>query len=329
VDRRLFLRFVVLGDSVTSGLTAFVLLAEVADVWHIITLAGASGCLRAFSGTISGAYTFDIVGPARALNGLVLISMSHRVGALAGALIAGVVLSVIGAGGQYTVIAVTYVAAAAVLLATRDVGQSALTHRETVLQNLLGYVRLLRENRTLLILMYLAATTEVFGFTHSALLPVFARDVLDVGEIGLGVMTATSQAGGLAGLMLLANLRGSRRKGLYMFVAATGFGLALMSFSLASNIFVFLAVLAIVNASASGADTLYKTLMQSNVPNEQRGRAMGSWVLSIGMASAGHLGVGGMAGALGAPGALLINGTILTVINLVSALGLPRIRRLP
>ena len=100
------------------------------------------------------------------------------------------------------------------------------------------------------------------------------------------------------------------------------------SMFVARNVYLFLLVLILVNASASAVDTLYKTLMQSNVSNEQRGRAMGSWVLSIGMAPIGHLGVGGMAGALGAPGALLINGSILTALSVSALLGLPRIRRL-
>ena len=69
--------------------------------------------------------------------------------------------------------------------------------------------------------------------------------------------------------------------------------------------------------------------MQQNVPNEQRGRAMGSWVLAIGTAPSGHLEVGALAGVLGAPRALLINGGILAVANLLSGIVLPRVRKLP
>ena len=75
-------------------------------------------------------------------------------------------------------------------------------------------------------------------------------------------------------------------------------------------------------------DTLYKTLMQSNVADEQRGRAMGSWVLSIGVAPVGHLGVGGLASALGAQGALLLNGAVLAGISVAAALKLTKIREL-
>ena len=83
---------------------------------------------------------------------------------------------------------------------------------------------------------------------------------------------------------------------------ALGFGGGLMAFSLSVNIYTFLVVLLFVNACAMAVDTLYKTLMQDLVPDEERGRAMGTWVLSVGFAPVGHVGVGALAGFVGAPG---------------------------
>ena len=128
--------------------------------------------------------------------------------------------------------------------------------------------------------------------------------------------------------ILLANLGNYQRKGLLMFIMAAGFGLGEMAFWLTDSVFTFVLVLLFINACASGVDTLYKTLMQANVPNEQRGRAMGTWVVSIGVAPVGHLSIGALGGALGAPGALLINGCILLGASVATALGLPTIRRL-
>ena len=141
-------------------------------------------------------------------------------------------------------------------------------------------------------------------------------------------MTAVRQTGGLLGLALLANLRDYRRKGLLIFILATAFGIGLMGFSLSTALVYFIVVLAAVNACAMSVDTLYKTLMLSNVPDEQRGRAMGAWVLSIGVAPVGHLGVGGLATALGAQGALLVNGAVLAGVSIAAAIGLPKMRRL-
>ena len=55
---------------------------------------------------------------------------------------------------------------------------------------------------------------------------------------------------------------------------------------------------------------------------------MGSWVLSIGTAPVGHLGLGGLATALGAQGALLVNGTVLAFVSLFAGVGLKGTRRL-
>ena len=328
VERRIFLRFITLAGSITAGLMALLLLSGAAQVWSIIALVTLAGSVFAFALTTRQAYTYDIVGPARALNGLSLTAMSMQGGGIAGALLSGALIQTVGPGWQYVGVSACYLAAMLVLLATSKIEQLVETRRESVLQNVAGYIQIIRENRVLLALMCLATVTEVFGFTHMALLPVFAKEVLQVGPLGLGVMTAVRQSGGLLGLTLLASLRDYRRKGLLVFVLAAGFGSGLMAFSLSSNLFFFLAVLAIVNACASTVDTLYKTLMQSNVPDEQRGRAMGAWVLSIGFAPVGDLGVGGLAGLLGAQGALLINGAVLAFFSLAAFVGLPRIRRL-
>ena len=308
---------------------ALVLLTNFAQVWHVMVLAAATGCTWAFTLTVKQAYTYDIVGPANALNGLSLAAVGQRVGGVVGAFAGGAIIATVGVGGLYVAVAASYIASVAVLMATRDVGQAASMQREPVLQNLLGYVQLVRQNRTLMILMVLAGTTELFGFTHQTLLPVFAKDVLGVGAMGLGVMAGIRQIGGVVGLLALASLGDFRRKGLLMFLIAIAFGLGQMALSLGGNLLLFLLVLSFVNACASAVDTLYQTLMQSNVRNEERGRATGSWVLSIGVAPAGHVGIGWIAGVLGAPGAILINGSVLTFVGLVSALGLPRVRRLP
>ena len=328
LERRLFLLFIALSGMAVAGIMAVVLLTGEPSIWAVVVLVAAGGCMLAFTLTTRNAYTYDIVGPEHALNGLSLNQMAMQAGGIGGAIISGALIELVGPGWQYLAVGASYLGSALVLLVIGRSTRTAQPLREPVLQNLVGYLRFLRENRLIFILMCLTSITEVLGFTHMTLLPVFAKEVLHVGPAGLGYLTAVRQAGGLLGLALLANLRDYRRKGLLMFIIATGFGVGLMAFSVSAALVYFIIVLAAVNACAMAVDTLYKTLMQSNVPDEQRGRAMGSWVLSIGAAPVGHLGVGGLATALGAQGALLVNGAVLAGISLVAAIGLPKIRRL-
>ena len=328
LERRLFLLFSALGGVAVAAIMAILLLSGDPPVWAVVVLVAAGGCVFAFTLTTRNAYTYDIVGSEHALNGLSLNQMAMQVGGIAGALASGALIELVGPGWQYLGVGGSYLGSALILLVIGRSARTAEPQREPVLRNLVGYIRFLRENRVIMALMCLTSITEVLGFSHMTMLPVFAKEVLHVGPAGLGYLTAVRQAGGLLGLALLANLRDYRRKGLLMFIIATAFGIGLMGFSLSTALMYFIVVLAAVNACAMSVDTLYKTLMQSNVPDEQRGRAMGSWVLSIGVAPVGHLGVGGLATALGAQGALLVNGAMLAGVSLAAAIGLPKIRRL-
>ena len=328
-ERRLLLRIGNLGASAAALVMALLLLlGGLANVWVVIALVGALGSMMAFTITVRQTYTFDIVGSGLSLNGLALGAMAMQGGGIVGSLASGALIEVAGVGWQFVAAGVCYLGAAAATLALSNPGRSARSYATSVLGNLTGYVSLIRSRRFLLALMFLTAATEVLGFTHMTLLPVFAKEVVHVGPTGLGIMTAVRQTGGLLGLWLLAGLGTSGKKGLMMFATAIGFGGGLMAFSLSGNIYSFLGVLLFVNACAMAVDTLYKTLMQELVSDEERGRAMGSWVLSIGFAPVGHVGVGALAGVVGAPRALLINGAILSAVSFIAALGMPNIRRL-
>ena len=327
-DRRTLLRIGTLGASAAALAMAILLLWGLANEWVIIALVLGLGSAMAFTITVRQTFTYDIVGSGHALNGLALGAMAMQGGGIVGSLVSGAVIEFVGPGWQFLASAGAYVLSAAATLAISNPGRSLRTSAESVLQNLVGYARLMREHRLMIVLMALTATTEVLGFTHMTLLPVFAKDVLGVGPTGLGIMTAGRQAGGLLGLWLLAGLGATRRKGLLTFATAIGFGVGLMAFSLTTNMYTFIVVLLFVNSCAMAVDTLYKALMQDLVPDEERGRAMGTWVLSVGFAPVGHVGVGALAGVVGAPGALLINGAVLAGLNVVTGLRLPRIRRL-
>ena len=329
MDRRILLLVVTLGGVVVSLVMAGVLLSGSAELWHILALTAVGGCVTAFQMTTRQSLTYDIVGPSLALNGMSLNSVSMQAGSIVGSLLAGLLISKYGAGGQYLVIALIYFAASVVLLFMGTTSDTERKRRTSVGRNLVEYIRIMRQNRILVTLMALAAVTELFGFTHMSLLPVIAKDVLGLGPVGLGVMTAVRQIGGVAGLVWLSLLGGYQRKGFLMFVIMVAFGVCLMALLLSTNIVYYVTMLTMATVCAMAVDTLYMTLMQENVPDEQRGRAMGAWTLSIGVAPVGHLGLGGLAGAVGAPLALFASGSVLVLVSLATAVGLPGIRRLP
>jgi len=329
VERRIFLRtFTIVGGGLMA-LLGFLLIIGYDQVWIIIAIATITGATFAFVLTLRQAYTFDIVGASLSLNGLSMLQIASQTGGVFGALISGILISKLGAGPQFVVIGLMYLISFLVLFGASESGQAASTRRESLNSNFKGYIDLIKEYPVLLILMCLASITEIFGFTHMSLIPVFAKEVLSVGPIGLGILTAVRQVGGFLGLFSLTLLGNYNQKGKLMFYIVVFFGIGQIFLAFSSNVLLFAFFLLVVNACAMSVDTLYKTLMQQNVPNEQRGRAMGSWVLSIGTAPIGHLGIGGIATAFGAPMAVLFNGVMLTVAGISTFICLPKIRKLP
>ena len=329
VNRRILLRIVTFTGAINMFVLGGLLVSGIDSVWMVIALATLIGVSFSFLLTLRQAYTYDIVGPHNSLNGLSMLQIASQGGAIFGSLIAGFLIESIGVGWQFIVVGGTYFFSVLVLLGARGSGQSASQERSSILSNLVGYVSLLRDYPILFTLMCLAATTEIFGFTHMSLVPVFSKDVLGVGAGALGGLTAVRQLGGFLGLAALASLGNYRGKGKLMFAITICFGLGQILFFAVDGGGFFALVLLVVNACAMAVDTLYKTLMQENVPNRDRGRAMGAWVLSIGTAPIGHLGIGAIAGSFGAPIALLFNGVVLASAGVVTSLSLGKVRRLP
>ena len=330
LDRRKLMLAITLAAVAAALAMAAILFADAAGIAWILALAAVAGCVSAFIMTTRQALTYDIVGARLALNGMSLNSVSMQIGLIGGPLLFSVLITRFGAGGLFLIIGGCYAASGAFPLFMRS-PQSAdarPTRRESVRRVLAEYVGIMRRNRVLATLMALAAATELFGFAHMAILPVIAKDVLNLDASGLGVMTAVRQTGGVAGLLALSALGDFRRKGFLMFVVMFAFGASLMSLIFQIGAAYYVAMLALATACAMSVDTIYMTLMQENVPDDQRGRAMGAWTLSIGVAPVGHLSIGALAGRIGAPASLFASGAALAASTLCAAAALPKIRRL-
>jgi MFS family permease len=210
----------------------------------------------------------------------------------------------------------------------RSAGDSAPVLRTAVLANLREYTLEIGRNRTLATLIVLTAAVEVLGFSHLSALPILARDELGGDGGTLGLLSAVSAAGGIVGIVLFSAVGDRLPRGPAFLGVLCLFGVSIMLLG-ASNTLVFaIAALIAVSALAALSDVLSQSLVQLSVPNEMRGRAVGSWMLAIGMAPGGHLQIGALASGLGVSAALFINGAGLLILALACGAGVGRVRRL-
>jgi MFS family permease len=194
--------------------------------------------------------------------------------------------------------------------------------------NVVAYGQELRTNRLMQSLMLSTAGAELLGFSHQVMLPILAKDVLHSGATGLGILTAARFLGGVVGSGILTALSPMRHRGALLLTTLVCFGAGQIVLAYAPYFWLAVGCVIFINIMAAAADLLHMVLLQHSVANEQRGRAMGAWVVGIGTAPVGHLGIGYIAGIGGAPLALLLNGVALMVLAGVFMLCLPRLRRL-
>jgi MFS family permease len=141
----------------------------------------------------------------------------------------------------------------------------------------------------------------------TALLPIFARDVLDVGPWGLGLLRSAPAVGALAVGAWLARRPLGTRVGRTMFVSVAVYGLAILVFGLSESFLLSLAALALSGGADMVSVVIRLTLIQVETPDEMRGRV--SAVNSVFIGASNELGefrAGAMAEWLGAVGSVLV-----------------------
>jgi sugar phosphate permease len=153
-----------------------------------------------------------------------------------------------------------------------------------------------------------------------------ARDVIGGGAEGLGMLSAATSIGGTLAVVLLSMLPRQAPREQIMSLVFVVYGVSMLTLAGTSSLVAAAAVLVVTGACAASFDLLQQTLLQLAVTEDQRGRAVGVWVLGIGSAPIGHLEMGTLVAALGAPSALMVNGLAVVVCALVLVTGAPLYR---
>jgi len=327
VDRRKLLLWT-FGLMAVCAFTLGILIAQGwIQFWHVLTLTFIIGTLMTFDMTARQTFVVDIVGSEDAMTSLSMNSVALRMMGIFGGGAAGLIIEFFSIEWCFFTMVIGYLLGALAIIAIRGVTRETSAERPSIRENFVEGLKIIVRNQVVLILAVMAIICEIFGFSHLAILPVFARDVLEVGAIGLGMFTTMESVGGLLVLLALSSLGNYRYKGRLIIGIFFCYGIFLVFFSQSPWYPVSLFLATVVGAMAAGFDALQHTMLQLNVTDEQRGRAMGIWQLSIGFGPVGHLTIGAIATLLGAQYALGLNGLIIIAVFVVLVAFVPKLRR--
>jgi hypothetical protein len=327
-SRRHLLMLTGAGQALTAATLGALALTGRVTLAHVFALTFCAGVLRAIEHAARQGYTHDIVGPAGLVHGLAVLGVAMRVGWLVGSLGVGAVIAHAGSGAAYLAVALGFLGGALALALASAPASRAGGASGSVWRSALDFLRAIRRDRRLLVLMMLTAGAEILGFAHQAVLPSLARDVLHTGPEGLGALAAARSVGGMLGL--IAAFRGTAT-GARFLGALLAFGGALIVLAISPSLLGFvgvLIVLTMVNAAGALADILAQSLVQLAVPPALRGRAGGAWVVAIGLAPLGQLQIGALASLFGVGVALGTSGLALALLAVATAVIYPRVKQL-
>jgi MFS family permease len=163
----------------------------------------------------------------------------------------------------------------------------------------------------------------------TALLPIYARDILSVGPIGLGLLRSAPAAGALITSIVLARFPVERHIGRKMFAVVGIFGITTIVFGLSTSFPLSLLALAILGASDAVSIVIRFSLVQIETPDEKRGRVSAINYLFVGSSNTlGEFESGAIAAWLGAVPSVVIGGLGSLLVAAVWMTLFPELRRI-
>jgi MFS transporter, DHA1 family, staphyloferrin A biosynthesis exporter len=295
--------------------------------WVIMALVAMAGVARMIEMPAEQALIVDIVGRDRSTNAIGLHSVGTRSIGLLGAFAGGVIIDLVGAPEAFLAGTFFLVVAGSLLLGLRVEARPAVAQAASLWRDAIAGVRALLAIPVVAALLVFAVIVEILAFSFNSLLPVVARDVLDVGPSGLGALGAAAGAGSVVGSLVLSTLGRLQRRGALILGVTFAYGTLLFAFGQTDVFRLALVLVAGVGAMAAMFDALQWILLQVHVPDEMRGRALGGWVWAIGFGWVGPVVLGAIAEGIGVPQAFAISGSLVVALAIGAALLVPGLRR--
>ena len=295
--------------------------------WMYLLLLG-FGIIGAFSGPVTASILPQLVPAPVFSNAVTWNSTRWQLAATIGPALGGFVIAI-----GHSAIPVYLITASTTLwffgfvcaLRTRQAERAAET---VTFASLLAGIHFVRDSKLILATITMDMFAVLFGGA-TALLPIFAKDILHVGPSGLGWLRAAPAVGALVMALTLAHLPPMRKAGKSLLWAVAGFGAATIVFGLSRNFWLSLVMLAITGALDNISVVVRHTLVQVLTPDHMRGRVSAVNNMFIGTSNElGEFESGMMAKFFTPAGSVVIGGigTILVVLG-VAALW-PQVRGL-
>ncbi|MEA2511258.1 MAG: hypothetical protein QOJ59_745 [Thermomicrobiales bacterium] len=328
-DRRTVLLLAQLGVMLMSGLFAIMVGTDLIERWSILVLSAAYGTVMCFIFPTRTTMVPSLVQRADLANAIALNAAGQNATRVVGPSLAGILIATVDVSGTFAVAALMQIVALYSSWRLPSRASDETGHRAAGTASLTVGLRIVAGDPFLFSLILLAFATNVLVMPYLNLMPVFARDELEVGSTGLGLLLASVGLGTVAGALFVA--RSARLTGWLraQVVTAAAFTVLVLIFAITPVVALAVPILFAAGLMSATFLAINQTSLQLSVDDAVRGRVFSIYLLSWGALPIGQLAVGAVADHIGAPLAVVIACVVSLACVLVIARRFPSLRTQP
>jgi len=299
-------------QALTLAILTHLGMVSVGAVAGLLLLLGVS---NAFEIPTRQSFFVELVGERDLTNAIALNSAAFNATRMVGPAIAGALIGTVGVAACFYGNAASFLAAIGGLVAIRRPPPAKLPQTVSTWQNIREGIDWIRNHDIARTIVLFIAAASVFVFPFSMLLPVFARDILEVGPQGLGLLFSATGAGALVSGLALATVADRFPRGRLLLISATAFSMFVGAFALSASFLLSLIFLVAAGFCMILCTASANSLLQAHVPNQLRGRVMSVYVtMFLGVTPIGYLLAGWLAGLIGARITVAAGASILLIL---------------
>jgi MFS family permease len=279
-------------------------------IWHIYALTAIQAVGISFDTPARQSLIPNIV-PGRDLpNAFSLQSISFQTGAIVGPALSGLVIAYLGQPWVYLLNSISFTGVITSLLLMGPVRQTTVRPARQAISwpAIREGVTFIRNSPIILSTMLIDFFATFFSSANT-LMPVIAVDVLGVGAVEYGWLSAAQSLGAVSAALVISQMPQIRRQGPIFLVSVVAFGLATILFGLARTFALAMVALVLMGASDSVSTIIRNTIRQMQTPDHIRGRMVSiNQIFFMGGPQLGEVEAGVVAQFFGAPIAIISGG---------------------
>jgi MFS family permease len=279
------------------------------SIWLIYALTAFQAIAVAFDGPARQALVPNLV-PAKDLpNAFSMTSIAWQTGAIIGPALSGFVIAFGGQEAVYYINAVSYMAVIVALILIGPVAQTKTDRIAGVSLNSIREGIHFIVNKPIILSTMLLDFVATFFASANTLMPIIARDILHVGVVEYGWLSAAQSAGAVIAALVVSQLPELRRQGQLFLGSVIVFGLATILFGATTSLVLAWSALAVTGAADSVSTIIRNTIRQLQTPDHIRGRMTSvNQIFFQGGPQLGEVEAGVVAQLFGAPFAIISGG---------------------